>query len=104
MATSRTGRRPTWSDSDPAVSSAASTARAYTPKTTVVMIGENPHSRWYSAYSGVGAAEPASRETTIDTCKKKAARAGRRPRTPVGSLPAMVVPVMIGISPREARP
>jgi hypothetical protein len=46
IATSSTGRRPIWSDSDPTVSSAASTASAYTPKTAVTVIGENPHSAW----------------------------------------------------------
>ena len=46
IAVSSTGRRPTWSDSRPRVSSAASTAIAYTPNTTVVVIGEKPHSAW----------------------------------------------------------
>ena len=48
------------------MSSEASTASAYTPKTTVTVIGEKPHSAWYTAYSGVGALEPARKRTTID--------------------------------------
>jgi hypothetical protein len=39
-AASSTGRRPTWSDSRPTISSAVSTASAYTPNTTVVVMGE----------------------------------------------------------------
>jgi hypothetical protein len=46
IAGSSTGRRPTWSDSDPVVSSAARIASAYTPNTTVTVTGENPHSAW----------------------------------------------------------
>ena len=42
IAATSTGRRPTWSESEPTTSSARSTATAYTPKTTVVVIGENP--------------------------------------------------------------
>src|SRR4051812_31234524 len=68
-----TGRRPTWSDSDPTVSRAVSTARAYTPNTMVTVMGEKPHAAWYTAYNGVGALEPASRNTTMDTCSAKAA-------------------------------
>jgi len=45
-AVSSTGRRPTWSDSDPTVRSERSTATAYVPNTTVVTIGVNPHSAW----------------------------------------------------------
>ena len=46
MAPSSTGRRPTWSDSLPTVSRPASTASAYTPKTTVVVIGVKCHLAW----------------------------------------------------------
>ena len=47
-APSSTGRRPMWSESEPTTSSAASTAIAYAPKTTVVVIAEKPHSAWYT--------------------------------------------------------
>ena len=43
---SSTGRRPTWSEIRPSTSSPTSTATAYTPKTTVVVMGEKPHSAW----------------------------------------------------------
>ena len=43
-----TGRRPTWSEIRPSTSNPASTATAYTPNTTVVVMGEKPHSAWYS--------------------------------------------------------
>ena len=46
IAVSSTGRRPTWSDSLPRVSRAASTAIAYTPNTTVVVIGVKCHWAW----------------------------------------------------------
>ena len=46
IAASTTGRRPTWSDSRPRVRSESRTATAYVPKTTVVVIAENPHSAW----------------------------------------------------------
>ncbi len=42
----QTGRRPTWSESRPSVSSAERKAMAYTPKTTVVVSAEKPHSFW----------------------------------------------------------
>ncbi len=38
-----------WSEIEPTTRSAESTAIAYTPKTTVVVIGEKCHSRWYTA-------------------------------------------------------
>ena len=41
-----TGRRPTWSDSEPATSSEARTATAYTPKITVIVTGEKPQRAW----------------------------------------------------------
>jgi hypothetical protein len=41
-----TGRRPAWSESEPTTSRASRMATAYTPKTTVVVIGEKCHSRW----------------------------------------------------------
>ena len=63
---SSTGRRPVWSDSLPKVSRPASTASAYTPNTTVVASGENPQCAAYSAYIGVGAADAARNETTIE--------------------------------------
>ncbi len=46
IAASSTGRRPTWSESLPRVSSEASTATAYTPNTTVVVIGVKPQRAW----------------------------------------------------------
>ena len=45
-AASSTGRRPTWSESLPRVSRDASTATAYTPNTTVVVIGVKPQRAW----------------------------------------------------------
>ena len=69
---SSTGRRPVWSDSLPKVSRPASTASAYTPNTTVVASGENPQCAAYSAYIGVGAADAARNETTIDTSSRSA--------------------------------
>jgi hypothetical protein len=46
IAASSTGRRPTWSDSLPRVSRPASTAIAYTPNTTVVVIGVKCQWAW----------------------------------------------------------
>jgi hypothetical protein len=48
------------------VSRVASSATAYTPKTTVVVSDEKPHAAWYVAYSGVGADEAARNDTVID--------------------------------------
>ena len=46
-ATSRTGRRPTSSETRPASSSAASTPIAYVAYTSVSTTGEKPHSSRY---------------------------------------------------------
>jgi hypothetical protein len=45
-------------------------------------MGEKPHWAWYSGYRGVGALEPARKNTTIDACSKNAARADNRKRIP----------------------
>ena len=44
-ATDTTGRRPTWSDSDPVTSRVSSSATAYTAKIAVRVAGEKPISR-----------------------------------------------------------
>ncbi|WJE01959.1 hypothetical protein QR300_41985 [Streptomyces antimycoticus] len=44
-----TDRRPAWSESEPTMSRASRMATAYTPKITVVVIGEKCHFRWYVA-------------------------------------------------------
>jgi hypothetical protein len=44
-ATETTGRRPTWSDSEPVTSRVSSSATAYTAKIPVRVAGENPISR-----------------------------------------------------------
>ncbi len=51
------------------MSSAVSTASAYTPNTTVVVMGEKPQRAAYTAYSGVGALEPARKATMIEASR-----------------------------------
>ena len=65
-ATSRTGRRPTSSDTRPARIREVSTPNAYVAYTSVSTSGENPHSSRYVPYSGDGVIEANSARPTTD--------------------------------------
>src|ERR1700737_2993119 len=76
-----TGRRPTWSDSPPTVSSAASRLKVYTAYTRVIISGVRCMDCWYSRYSGVTAlllATTSAAPTKLKTVMTAGERVRRR--------------------------
>ena len=72
MAAKSTGRRPTWSDRPPTMSIDSSMPTTYTAKTTVSVVDVNPHSFWYTTYSGDGALAATEKTTNIMVTTAKA--------------------------------